>query len=1258
MLINILATREMQPIFVSIKIKGDSRQLWLANLTQLIFLILLLVVMLKPGIVRADDLPIPHPLFTDEQVAWLNSQSSIKVGAMNAWPPFNFINEYGEATGIGADYISALNKRLGNKLEIISGDWKDLYDGVINRRIDAILDITPKPEREKQFNFTTPYLNIPHVIVARKNQPFLRNESDLEGKTVAIEKGFGNVEFFRNNYPKVNIVEYADTSLALDAVARSQADAYAGNRSVALYLIGKEVITNLKLHGRLNKEGSILAIGIRKDWEVLADILNLALADIRKEEIRSIQRRWVGNEDNSKPISLSTAEVAWLDEHPEITIAFDDNYSPYSFRDQNGEFTGIAVDVAEELASRLGITLNIYPSGDWQTLYDAALKGEVDVIATLVQRPEREKYFAFTSPYISLTQFVITRKQDTAKFNEIEEMSGKWVALVEGYSTSRHVMEQLPDIKPLYVEELISALQAVAAGKVDATVADIGMAQHLITLNNLSNLGFASVYSKTASRQRFGVRKDWSIFAGILNKALDSLSYQEMLEFHSRYSVPYVQSSQSVSSGQPIELSLSEKKWLQNHPIIRLASDYAWPPFESIDDNNNYTGIAADYMAILEKRLGVKFLTSPRMPWDSIIDMVKTRQLDVFSCAMETSQRQAYASFTSPYISNPMVIITQNDIGYIAGIEELAGKTVGLEKGYASYDLISSKHPDIDIKPYANSLSAMLAVSRGEIDAYIGNIANLSYVTRINGITNIKISGSTPYRFELSLGVRNDWPELVGILQKALDSITEAEHNQISQKWILIEVDKGFSLKNFWQIAVIVLLLLLIFLVWNISLNKKVKDRTSQLLHQAQHDPLTDLPNRSFFMESLEENILKSKQQHSKVAVIYLDLDDFKSINDSLGHEAGDKLLIEAARRLRISIRSGDLVSRLGGDEFVILINHIQDASICNIIAEKILSSFNESFEIQGRQFKMSSSIGISIYPDDGEDASTILSNADAAMYHSKNIGRNVFSYFIDDMNKEIAHRLSISEQIHGALLRNEFECHFQPKVRLPELEVIGFEVLIRWNNETLGQISPAQFIPIAESNGSIIPIGQFVLKEAIEKLALLQNHFKQRYTMAVNISPVQFRDTSLFDTLCDLLKKHGIQADCLELEITEGMLLNEYEHVVKAILQLKDHQVRLSMDDFGTGYSSMSYLRKYPFDSLKIDREFIHGIDTDLADKKLVETSIDLAHGLDLEVVAEGVETGKQVEMLSGMGCDIAQGYFISRPLSYVDLVEFLEKS
>ncbi|WP_340676569.1 EAL domain-containing protein [Paraglaciecola sp.] len=439
-----------------------------------------------------------------------------------------------------------------------------------------------------------------------------------------------------------------------------------------------------------------------------------------------------------------------------------------------------------------------------------------------------------------------------------------------------------------------------------------------------------------------------------------------------------------------------------------------------------------------------------------------------------------------------------------------------------------------------------------------------------------------------------------------------------------------------------------------------IRDITEQyksaelIRHQAYFDSLTSLPNRFLALDRLSQMLIEAERNNEKTSVFFLDIDDFKKINDSLGHEIGDKLLIDAANRLQQVLRKEDTLGRLGGDEFIVLLRGVADHNNTLAIAEDLLKTFRNPFKIDGRELILTISIGVAIYPENGRCASDLLRNADTAMYQAKASGRNTYSFFTKEMNVIMQRRFEIEEQMHGALERNEFELHYQPKLDVKNEKVIGSEALLRWHNPALGNVTPNEFIPIAEHTGLIVPIGKFVIKQALRFLNEWQNIDQQKYTMAVNLSPRQFRDAGLLIFIKNTLSEANVSPENLELEITEGVLMCGQSFIHDALIEINGLGIKLAMDDFGTGYSSLSYLRQYPFDVLKIDRSFINGITLNKADCDLVKATIAMSHSLGLTVVAEGVETKEQLSLLADLGCDFVQGYFLSKPLPAKQLLDF----
>ncbi|WP_428239965.1 EAL domain-containing protein [Gynuella sp.] len=946
------------------------------------------------------------------QKEWLEQHPVIRIGAMDNWPPINFTDNQGKARGIGADYIETLNYRLGGRLQIISGGWSNLYQGVIEQKLDAILDITPKPEREPFFNFTVAYLNIPHVIVARSDAPYYQNENALIGKTIALEAGFGNVRYFQDHYPDITIREYQNTAKALGAVIRHEADAYVGNRAVAMYIINNELMQNLKVHGRAQKQGSILTIGIRKDWAPLTEILNLALNDISTSEKAALQGDWVG----------------------------------------------------------------------------------------------------------------------TANMN---------------------------------------------------------------------------------------------------------------------------------TSPSQIVLTAAERSWLRSHPVIRLASKSASPPFEYTAANGDYRGIAADYIRLIESRLNIQFQRSPVAPWEDLQQQLEDRQLDVLSFATKTRQNQGFLTFTQPYLSAGMIIVTRENVHYVANLNSLKGQLIATETHSIPYQELHPKYPTLNFIEYNTTASALAAVAKGEAFAYLGNIASASYIMREQSLANLTISGEVPFRYQFALGVRSDWPELVSILNKTLATITEEERNRIFNQWVAISIHKGVPVLWLIGCTLLAVIAVAVVLYWNYLLNKKVADRTQQLEYRAQHDTLTQLPNRTTILSHVEY-LLKNTEKTSDdqcFAVMFLDLDDFKKINDTLGHAVGDQLLQAVAIRLDHALKETNFIGRFGGDEFVIMTGLSVHLKHILSIAETVLSEIQKGFVIDERTLMITTSIGIAIYPNDGHSGDALLRHADMAMYNAKHLGGNVFSLYSGDMDATQHKKMTIEEQMLRALDHNEMYLTYQPIVNLITNDTVRFEALLRWENPILGQVSPEDFIPIAEQNGYILKIGDFVFQQAIAECKILQQRFDQPFSIAVNLSPRQFRDRELLIKLTKTLQRYKLPARNLIVEITEGVLMSDIEHCSGVLRALKDLGVSIAMDDFGTGYSSLSYVRNHPFDIIKIDREFVRDIASDHKDRQLVETTIAMSKSLELEVVAEGVENHSQVMVLRNHNCKYAQGYLFAPPMTSKNLCVWLSQ-
>jgi diguanylate cyclase (GGDEF)-like protein/PAS domain S-box-containing protein len=425
----------------------------------------------------------------------------------------------------------------------------------------------------------------------------------------------------------------------------------------------------------------------------------------------------------------------------------------------------------------------------------------------------------------------------------------------------------------------------------------------------------------------------------------------------------------------------------------------------------------------------------------------------------------------------------------------------------------------------------------------------------------------------------------------------------------------------------------------------------------ANHDALTSLPNRAMFNDVLTLAIQNARRYDRKFAVLFIDLDRFKNINDTLGHDAGDKLLQEMGARLTQTVRSSDVVARLGGDEFVVLVQEVSEAKQVASVARKVLSSIVKPMSIQGQECLVTASIGICMFPAEAHEEQALMKNADIAMYRAKEDGKNNYKFYSEEMNVHTFERLALETSLRRGLERNEFFLHYQAKLDLNTERITGVEALVRWQHPEMGMVPPAQFIPLAEETGLIVPIGRWVLNTACAQNVAWQREGLPPLCMAVNLSARQFADEDLIADIAAALKESGMKAELLELELTESMVIQNAERAGRVLTEIKKMGARLAIDDFGVGYSSLTHLKRFPIDTLKVDRSFIRDLPQDLEDKAITEAIIAMGKSLNLTVVAEGVETQEQQTFLQDHACDEMQGFFFSKPIPGDAFAELLRQ-
>lgn len=519
--------------------------------------------------------------------------------------------------------------------------------------------------------------------------------------------------------------------------------------------------------------------------------------------------------------------------------------------------------------------------------------------------------------------------------------------------------------------------------------------------------------------------------------------------------------------------------------------------------------------------------------------------------------------------------------------------------------------------------------------------------TGVTGYSPDEVIGKNPRMFASGLMdadfYRNMWQTINTEGKWQGEMVDRRKDGEIYAEWLSISALRNDSGQLTHYVA----------LMTDISERKAAEER---MVYLAQHDILTGLPNRLLFQDRLQQAITYAERQQTSVAVLFLDLDRFKNVNDTLGHHIGDLLLQEVARRVRLCVRGSDTISRQGGDEFVILLPNLDDLGDVVLVIDKLIESIANPYYLNSHVMHVTTSIGVSVYPQDGNESESLIRNADTAMYQAKDAGRNGFRFFTQEMNRIIAKRVGLENRLRNALLKGELLLHYQPKLDLRSGEIIAVEALVRWQHPEEGLISPADFIPVAEETGMIVPLGKWVLNEACRQNQEWRDKGLREIAMAVNLSPVQFQERELVDTVTAALARSGMPASALELEITESAMMRDPEQAIIILGQISALGIKVSIDDFGTGYSSLSHLKKFPIDELKVDQSFVRDLSIDKDDAAIVSAVIGMAKSLGLSVIAEGVETIEQLRFLEKLDCDKMQGYYFSKPLPADEFRALLE--
>ncbi|MBL8485251.1 MAG: diguanylate cyclase, partial [Rhodocyclaceae bacterium] len=769
--------------------------------------------------------------------------------------------------------------------------------------------------------------------------------------------------------------------------------------------------------------------------------------------------------------------------------------------------------------------------------------------------------------------------------------------------------------------------------------------------------------------------------------------------------LPAVQSA----AAEQFALTAEEQAWLAQHPEIRLAPEADYAPFSFAGADGRFEGMSADYLKLVAARLGMAPRELTPAALADVLQKVKRGEADLVTSLKPTSERVTYLQFTAPYVEVPAVLLVRRDYRGPTDLRDMGRARVAVGNAYAVHEHLLHNYPTLPLVPLPDDRDCLRKLATGEVDAAVMDLASASWLLRQEGIGNLKIAGEIGFFYPLSFAVRKDWAPLAALMDRALESLPQAERQAIFTRWIGFERPWYYANRNMLYAAAALLALFgagaLATLAWNRLLRRQValqsnslkeeyernrqadeqrrrsevrylklfesardgvlivdggtaavleanaavelmfgylradylgcaladippliaseararvverlsapgalpemdvdlrtsagvrvtcelsqndyrdgerrvvqltlRDITArrraeaEVLRLAQHDPLTNLPNRVLLHDRLTQAMHRADRRNTQVAVLFLDIDRFKRVNDCVGHTLGDELLKEAANRLRQAVRKADTVCRLGGDEFIIVLTDTESQEVVARIAAKLQNALSQSFDIGGREMQVTASIGIAMYPHDGEDIDALVRNADTAMYHGKESGRASYYFFTQEMNVRVAERVALEQALRNAVSNGELELHFQPQINLANGSLTGVEALLRWNHPTLGAVPPVRFIPIAEDAGLIGRIGGWVLEEAVRQARIWRDTLGLKVPIAVNVSAHQIQNVGFADFVLDTLSAHGVPPEALELELTESAVLRVVEQPGNALVQLSGAGVASAIDDFGTG--------------------------------------------------------------------------------------------
>ena len=966
-------------------------------LTSLLFFLLLAGVHVTgagegPAGLQADS-RVEALNLTAEERAFLKKHPVFRVGNEDDWPPFDF-SEHGKPKGYAIEHLKRLGRKLGISFEFINGyTWSELLELFKEKKIDILPSLWISETRKEYMLFTDPFLELPYVLVTQKANTEVNSFQDLHDTIIAVPKGYKQEEVLREHYPKIELHVVQNPLEGLKAVSFGRAEAFIGYRGVVDHVIASNFLSDLKVLGEagvpeLGPQG--LYIAVRPELSLLRSILQKAMQQIEESEKVQLAQKWINLDQSGYP-ALTRSERIFLEQHPVLRVDNLQDWPPFNFY-ENGRAKGFCIDYIELLADTLGLEIEFVSGPSWSDFLGMIRTGEIDVLCDVVKTRSRREFMDFTSPYFTIFSGIVV-KRGQENYASLADLAGKTVAVPEKFYYQEILDEYYPEVTVVSQQSILDCLKAVSSEQVDAALSEKPVFDYLIRKHFLTDLSSIPIMDNIhfgSTPVALGVSKEKSVLRDVLQKAMNVVAEEDVDRLRERWLNP-----EDVQQQNRVNLSPGERKFLSARREISMCVDPEWMPFEGLNAQGRHEGIAADVMQAIAKKIGIPFRPVVSKQWEETRRFLQNGRCDIVSCVQKTPEKSRYLAFSQPYIDSTNVMVTRSEEPYISSLDALAGKMVGIEATNSIREYIEKSYPNLQVVEIADVKEGLHLVSDGELDAVLAGLQAVSYKIHDLGLYELKIAGQSPYKEFLRVGVRKDAPELLGAINKALDSISSEQRSSITQKWLSIKYEHGFNYDLFWKILAGGLFLLLGVLYWNrklsmlnreiVDAHAKLEAKSEELKHLSITDPLTGIFNRLKLEEVLSQECRRASRYNHHVCVIMLDVDRFKSINDNFGHQAGDWVLSEIAALIQDNTRTIDTVGRWGGEEFLIICPET-DRDGAFSLAEKLRKALSaHHFEGIGQS---TASFGVAQYQK-GQRSVDVTGRADQALYAAKARGRN-----------------------------------------------------------------------------------------------------------------------------------------------------------------------------------------------------------------------------------------------------------------------------